>query len=164
MGTKSDFDCILLCEGSTDRKMLESYLKYKFNCTLLKDKIKVISDEDYDNEDKYISEWPGIHIFWDKIGKKYLNAKLDHYTSFSWHADRDELITLLEGNRQQKHHTTILVHGEEYARKQLEEHIKKNRYIPSKTILPELYDILTFDCKTWERIFSHQKIQYIKKE
>lgn len=41
MGTKSDFDCILLCEGSTDRKMLESYLKYKFNCTLLKDKIKV---------------------------------------------------------------------------------------------------------------------------
>lgn len=41
MGIKRDFDCILLCEGSTDRRILESYLKYKFNCTLLKDKIKV---------------------------------------------------------------------------------------------------------------------------
>lgn len=36
-----DFDCILLCEGSTDQRMLESYLKYNFNCTLLKNKIKV---------------------------------------------------------------------------------------------------------------------------
>ena len=42
------------------------------------------------------------------------------------------------------------------ARKELSEHIQKNRLIPNKTILPELYDVLTFDCETG-KLIEHKK-------
>jgi hypothetical protein len=41
MSNNRDFDCILLCEGSSDKLILESYLKFKFKCELLEDIIKV---------------------------------------------------------------------------------------------------------------------------
>ena len=145
--------------GDSTIKKAESFLSKKDREVYhyFYDKIKVIDEEnDYDDEKQYIPAWPGIHIFWDLIGKKYMNAKMDHYSSFSGHADRDELIALLEWNHQKKTHTTILVHGEIGARKELQEHIQKNRLIPSKTILPELYDVLTFDCETW-KIIEYKK-------
>lgn len=43
MSDNRDFDCILLCEGSADRRILKSYLKFKFKCKLLKNIIKVSS-------------------------------------------------------------------------------------------------------------------------
>lgn len=145
--------------GSSTIKKAESFLK-KYDTEVYHyfyDKIKIIDeDTDYDDDKKYIPTWPGIHIFWDLIGKKYMNSKMDHYSSFSGHADRDELIALLEWNRQKKNHTTILVHGEMPARKELSEHIQKNRLIPNKTILPELYDVLTFDCETG-KLIEHKK-------
>lgn len=113
-------------------------------------------DDDYDEDKKYIAPWPGIHIFWDSVGKKYLKAKMDHYSSYSWHADRDELLSVLEDNKQAKQHTTILVHGEPEARKEFAEHIAKNRKIPAKTILPELYETLLFDCITGA-LLEHKK-------
>lgn len=147
--------------GDSTIKKAESFLSKKDREVYhyFYDKIKIIDEEDkknYDDEKQYISTLPGIHIFWDLDGKKYMNAKMDHYSSFSGHADRDELIALLEWNHQKKTHTTILVHGEIGARKELQEHIQKNRLIPSKTILPELYDVLTFDCETG-KLIEHKK-------
>ena len=148
-------------------KRTESFLK-KYDMEVYKyffDKIKIIDeDEHYDEDEKYVPPGPGIHIFWDLIRKVHFKARLDHYSSYSWHADRDELITLLEWNTQKKTHTTILVHGEQAARKQLSEHIQKNKFIPGKTLLPELYDILSFDCVTWKLVEPKKENWEFKKE
>lgn len=117
------------------------------------DKIKVLeyNPHEYDEEieedqRKSLDDLKWIVIYRDQIGKKDLKAQLVHFSTFSGHADRDELVDLMEINGQMPDHTTILVHGEEEAAQEFKEHIEKNKHIKWRVIIGQLYDTLTFHC------------------
>lgn len=116
-------------------------------------KLKTIDeDEAYDLEDNFIAnDLAWIVIYNDKIGKKHLKAQMIHFSTFSGHADRDEMLSLMEKTKTHQNHTTLLVHGDANARKELEQYIEKNKHITTKVIRPQLYETLQIDCKTYKR-------------
>lgn len=134
---------------------VEAQLRYRLPDVYdyVKDKIKIINlSHAYDSDYDYVPAWSGIHIFWDKKWRTYRNASIDTFYSFSGHADRDELISLFEQQQQHPNHSTVLVHGDFAARKELADHIEKNNRIQTTVISPKLYQEMVFDCLTNERL------------
>lgn len=114
----------------------------------LKSKIKTIESVSSEGESVDMDGLKGVVIYQDTVGKIAFKAKMINYTTFSGHADRDELIQGLESTDQNKNHHTLLVHGDADATLELAQHIEKNKKIPWDVIISQLYDILTIDCKT----------------
>ena len=113
---------------------------------------KIISynaiDDDEDGEiSNTVEELKWVVINRDNQNKINVRAKLVHFSTFSWHADRDELIEVMENhNQKNSRHTTILVHWDQEASKEFKNHIEKNKRIKGNVIIWELYNTLTFNC------------------
>lgn len=114
----------------------------------IKKKIRTIDDDEtlqnkslLDIEDD--DALRGVFIVNDTEGKVKRHAQFHHFSTFSGHADRDELIHIAEKTPKHSHHKTILVHGEDKARAELAAHLAKNKYVKGQVIVPALYEILT---------------------
>ena len=131
----------------TIEKAEDKLIQYNFDAyKYFKNKIRII-EHTFGEEEIDLSLLQWIVIYQDKVGKVEFNAKMINYSTFSGHADRDELLQVLEETRQDSKHHTLLVHGDEDATLEFSKHIEKNKKIKWTVIRSQLYDVLTIDCK-----------------
>ncbi len=130
-------------EKAEDKLMRFNSEVYRY----FKSKIRTIESASEEGESIDLNALQWVVIYQDKVGKIKFNAKMINYTTFSGHADRDELLQVLEETRQHPKHHTLLVHGDEDATLEFSQHIEKNKKIKWTVIRSQLYDVLTIDCK-----------------
>jgi len=130
-------------EKAEDKLMRFNIEAYRY----FKHKIRTIESTSEEGESVDLNALLWVVIYQDKVGKIKFNAKMINYSTFSGHADRDELLQVLEETRQHPKHHTLLVHGDEEATLEFSQHIEKNKKIKWTVIRSQLYDVLTIDCK-----------------